>query len=116
MWTQRHRSKPPMCGRTGCTGGRQTADRSSADGTEGCTPAGHYLKLRAYRTHQAGPSRVTVDSKCLSQPPSTFFEHVFVLRVSDGQRLLGSRTHRKFKTGDAWCNGDEGKCAIGVFA
>ena len=29
---------------------------------------------------------------------STFFKHVFVLRVSDGQRSLGSRANHELKT------------------
>jgi hypothetical protein len=47
---------------------------------------------------------------------STFFKHVFVLRVSDGQRSPGSRADHELKTQLTRYSGDEGNCAIGILA
>src|SRR5208282_4872498 len=47
---------------------------------------------------------------------SMFFKHVFVLRVSDGQRALGSRANHELKAQLSRCGGEEGNCAIGIFA
>ena len=62
------------------------------------------------------PSRMTCGQSLLSPRSSTFFEHVFVLRISHRQCPLRSGTHCQLKTFGAWCNGDERHGAIGVLA
>ncbi len=52
----------------------------------------------------------------LNHRDSTFFKHVFVLRVSDGQRSPGSRANHELKAQLTRYGGDEGDCAIGIFA
>jgi hypothetical protein len=47
---------------------------------------------------------------------STFFKDVFVLGISDGQRSPGPGTDHKLKAHGTWRSGDEGNCAVGVFA
>jgi hypothetical protein len=59
------------------------------------------------------PFRMSCGHSLLSQRSSTFFEHVFVLRISHGQCPLRSGTHRQLKTFGAWCNDDERHGAMG---
>jgi hypothetical protein len=52
----------------------------------------------------------------LNHRDSTLFKHVFVLRVSDGQRSPGFGADHELNTQLTRYSGDEGNCAIGILA
>lgn len=72
----------------------------------------------AHNTPRLRPPKIWVWQRVfLSQSCySTFFKYVFVLRVSDGHRPLSSGANDKFEPYDTGRSGDEGNCAIRIFA
>jgi len=91
-------------------------------------PCGEISSLRRYRSKPT-PNRGAETLKMLPSKSAVnveffpakavslaLFEHVFVLRVSDGQCSLRSGAHYKLKTHGTGYSGDEGNCTIRVFA